>query len=491
MMKWCAGCFGGDDYEAGIAEVEDTQALNTRTTKEKTYHLLVSFRPEDVDKLTPEALKDIEQRFATALGLADHQRHCGVHVNTEHMHLHVAYNLIHPERLVRVEPYRDYFKRDKLCRELEKEYGLTIDNGREKAPVREAHLSSSAATLEAHSGEQSFEGYAQNQGAVIVATLKEARSWEDVHLAFAEQGLKLAPRGAGLVVANRHGKQHCKASTVSRDLSLKKLEARFGAFAPASGELPESKCRYGKKPIHKEPNRSRLWEGFQELRAEQEADRAASLKKWQEYRAKINRQGIGQRMRTTLLRVARQRELEERHAIQMRYPANWIDYLQGMADRGNEEAVDVLRSRGEAMHSSPVERQKQQERAALLAEKSQILADTSTNYRQKKQLVSRALMRSIAPDCSMAVSKQGTVVFTLEDGSQVHDTGRNITYTGTARTVALAYMSAAWGVKRMERDREGKAVFVLGSGQRFKEDGACFVRPAPAPERQRARGWER
>ena len=94
-MSWCAGCWAGDDYELAIQEVADTQALNTRTTQEKTYHLIVSFRPEDETRLTPEAFKAIEERFAQALGLSEHQRHCGVHVNTENMHMHVAYNLIH------------------------------------------------------------------------------------------------------------------------------------------------------------------------------------------------------------------------------------------------------------------------------------------------------------------------------------------------------------------------------------------------------------
>lgn len=136
LVSWCAGCWAGDDYALAMQEVADTQALNTRSQGIKTYHLVVSFRTEDATVLTPEKFKVIEERFAQALGLADHQRHCGVHVNTENMHMHVAYNLIHPEKLTRVEPWRDYIKRDKLCPELEQEYGLVIDNGREKATAR-------------------------------------------------------------------------------------------------------------------------------------------------------------------------------------------------------------------------------------------------------------------------------------------------------------------------------------------------------------------
>ena len=94
LMHWCAGCLGDDDYRDGIAEAMDVQAMNTRTKQSKTYHLVISFRPEDEAKLTPEVFKAIEERFAAALGYTEHQRHCGVHKNTANLHMHIAYNMI-------------------------------------------------------------------------------------------------------------------------------------------------------------------------------------------------------------------------------------------------------------------------------------------------------------------------------------------------------------------------------------------------------------
>lgn len=98
LMHWCAGCLGDDDYQHGISEAVDVQAMNTRSRQSKTYHLVISFRPEDEAKLTPEVFKAIEERFAAALGYTEHQRHCGVHKNTANLHMHMAYNMIHPER---------------------------------------------------------------------------------------------------------------------------------------------------------------------------------------------------------------------------------------------------------------------------------------------------------------------------------------------------------------------------------------------------------
>ena len=124
LMSWCAGCWSEDNYQLGIHEVETVQARPTRSRKEKTYHLVISFRPEDEAKLSPEIFREMELEFARALGFEEHQRHAGVHKNTANIHLHIAFNEIHPERLTRHEPFRDYAARDRLCRQLEKRYGL-------------------------------------------------------------------------------------------------------------------------------------------------------------------------------------------------------------------------------------------------------------------------------------------------------------------------------------------------------------------------------
>ena len=92
LSSWCAGCLGDDDYAAGMEEAVKTQERNPRGGA-KTYHMVVSFRPEDEAKLTPEVCKDIEARFAAALGYSEHQRHCGVHKNTANLHMHIAYNM--------------------------------------------------------------------------------------------------------------------------------------------------------------------------------------------------------------------------------------------------------------------------------------------------------------------------------------------------------------------------------------------------------------
>lgn len=493
LMSWCAGCWAGDDYELAIQEVMDTQALNTRTTQEKTYHLIVSFRPEDETKLTPEVFKAIEERFAQALGLSGHQRHCGVHVNTENMHMHVAYNLIHPERLTRVEPWRDYIKRDTLCRELEKEYDLIMDNGREQAMER--GLGGKAATVEAHTGRQSFEGYARDQGEVILAMLKNARTWEEAHGIFARHGLELKPRGAGLVVKNRHGRHVAKASAAHRDLSLKKLEARFGTFQPPREKLPDSERRYGADPLQKAPNRNQLWQQFQEQRQTQKAALEDIRQKWEMQRRELQGRPIARRTRANLMKMVRQYEAEEIHAARMEQGAgNWLDFLRQKAALGDETALAVLRSRKEEISpEAPQNSQEYMQAAAYMASKTAILEKVSLSAKTKNRLISVALMESLASGTTARISKHGSVIYTLANGQKICDTGRSISFSPEARETALAYMAAKWNVKQRSQDRaSGDIVYTLANGQKIYEqrERNVFERPA-AVHRQRRLERER
>lgn len=488
LMSWCAGCWAGDDYELGIQEVADTQALNTRTTQEKTYHMIISFRPEDEARLTPEAFKAIEDRFAAALGLSEHQRHCGVHVNTDNIHMHVAYNLIHPEKLTRVEPWRDYIKRDRLCRELEQEYGLVIDNGR--GQTQEQGLGERAATVEAHTGRQSFEGFAQEQSDGILAALEAAHSWEDVHQAFARHGLELKPRGAGLVVKNRHGHQMTKASAVHRDLSLKKLEDRFGAFRPPQDKVPESERHYGAAPLQKAPNRNRLWEEFQEQRLIQKTAVDEIRRKWERQRADLQRRPIARRTRANLMKMSRQYEAEEVHTARMAQgTGNWLDFLRRKAAQGDETALAVLRSRKEEISPDAL-LGRMENRAAYLARKTDILENAELSGRTKSRLIGIALMESLVPGSTAEITKHGSIVFTLPDGGKICDTGKNISFSAEARETALDYMTAKWGVQRkrgsLDRDT-GDIVYTLASGQKIYERKGqnIFERPAVVHRQRR------
>ena len=509
LASWCAGCAADDDYELSIIEAQAAQALNTRSRKEKTYHLLISFRPKDEARLTPEAFKAIEERFAAALGFSEHQRHCGIHKNTNNIHMHVAYNMVHPERYVRHEPFRDYAARDKLCRELEREYGLTVDNGREQR--RENALSQKAATIEAQTGQESFESYAKRHKENILAALETAAHWQDLHEAMKAHGLGIKPHGNGLVVTDLHGKHTAKASAIDRALSAKRLQERFGEFRPYRSLRPiQGLSRYQAAPLHRSPERGELFTKYkvgietrknklEAIKEREDKAIAAIRQQWEAKRREIENMGIHKRNRRNLLAVARKHEKEaiakaklallpEREAVREEIPYTaWQDFLKLEAGNGNEVALAVLRSRKDAVEpeiapepSAPPKKdwsRHGQDYAAKTAiraeyaEKERELQECSDLSGQgKKQLLAFLRMEQIAAEASAEgadlgnikrrIDGKGVVIFTLESGGTIRDTGKEIFYSchdSKAEHAAMLYAAKKWG-KRIVAEK-GRIMF--------------------------------
>lgn len=281
LESWHRGC-DADDYHLAIREVAAVQALNTRSRKEKTYHLIVSFRPEDEPLLTPEVFREIEDEFARALGFSAHQRHCGVHKNTNNIHMHVAYNMIHPVKLTRHEPYRDYRKRDEAARKLEKRFGLVIDNGRqpEESPKR---TNDKAAQYEAHTGHQSFAGYVMEHKEAL-AEILEYSDWPEFHSSLVKFGLGLKLRGNGCVIHDLHSPHTVKASSLGRDFAKKALEQKLGPFHECSELFPDSSIRYEGKPLQPHQAALDLFKEFrQAMNAPRRPDVSKATRSWNTY----------------------------------------------------------------------------------------------------------------------------------------------------------------------------------------------------------------
>ncbi|NQY82349.1 MAG: relaxase/mobilization nuclease domain-containing protein [Alphaproteobacteria bacterium] len=189
---WMVNCNAGEEraeLNVAIAEIEAIQEGNTRAHI-KTYHLIVSF--QQGESLPQEQLAEIERKYAKSLGFDHHQRVVGAHQNTDNFHLHVAYNMIHPETLKIHHPYNDYLKLSQTCRAVEQQYGLQGDHGmetwkewrdkRDCTPER-------AKDMEAHRWEQSFHRFVKEVKQPILDGIQQAGSWSELHQVFADQDL--------------------------------------------------------------------------------------------------------------------------------------------------------------------------------------------------------------------------------------------------------------------------------------------------------------
>lgn len=262
---WSTNCQAPDDFDLAIKEVTATQALNTRSKIDKSYHLVVSLAPGE--DLTTEQWKEVETAFCNAIGLSGHQRICAIHADTGHVHLHIAISKIHPEKLTAIEPYYDKFKLQDSCRLLEQTYGLKpgIGDGVYIPPQ------------EAHQGIEAFSSYVREHIAPSLLKLisEPGKKWQDAQNLCGQFGVEIRERAAGLVFAHREEKIFVKASAIDRGFSKAKLESAFGEFESSTfGAKPE--LIYKPVPIGRSRAVARLYEEYTSLRE----------KEWSEYQKK-------------------------------------------------------------------------------------------------------------------------------------------------------------------------------------------------------------
>jgi hypothetical protein len=398
-----------DNWKVAITEVLNTQAQNTRAISDKSYHLIVSFRPgEQLDDAT---LKAIEARICDGLGYGEHQRVSVVHHDTDNLHFHIAINKIHPTRYTLHDPYNDYKIRDQICQKLEQEFELEVDN-------HQAHMTageSRAADMERHAGVQSLLGWIKRE---CGDQIKSAQSWSALHAVLRGNGLELQERGNGLVITDGAG-NGVKASSVARELSKGKLEQRFGTFeglhalaspvavsqavqvrrtqSPPVGKLgskppPRSKNRlhnlsqlealkidngqrYEAQPMRSRMNTVELYARYKNEQQSGGATRTAEWAKALDRKARllastkryaqlkraaiktVKGAGPGKKVMYSAttkalkdeIKKINKQHLEERHAIYDKYQRlAWADWLRAKATEGDQDALSALRARDAA-----------------------------------------------------------------------------------------------------------------------------------------------
>lgn len=367
-----------DHHEAAALEILNTQARNTRARSDKTYHLILSFRAGET--VPADILRTLEARVCEGLGFGEHQRVSVTHYDTDHVHLHVAINKIHPVRHTMHDPFNAYHTIGRICATLEQEFRLEQDNHQPKKTVSETR----ATDMERHAGTESFIGWVQREA---LTELREARSWEDFTQVLHQHGLSLEARGQGFVLTDGEG-TFVKASSVARDLSKVSLERRLGpreaSHRPRMAQQPirdESSRpsrvtpltpRYEPRPLRSRMDTRALYARYQQDRvtrtkARSHAFQQANTKKTQQMSAakrawRLQRGTIAltkstRLKKTALYLLASQRYRSDIHEIRSQYGRErvaliarfrhftWVDWLRQQAMAGDQEALRALRAR--------------------------------------------------------------------------------------------------------------------------------------------------
>ena len=376
---YMTGNLGGlhrrEDAELAVEVMELLQEGNVRAKKDRTYHLVISFHPED-RRLTPAELENVVRRAVKAAGLEEHQYIAVRHSEQEHEHLHVAVNQIHPETLKIHHPYKAIHAYQALASVLEEELGLRrVD--RAKSPA----LSYRARNFEAHHGLESFSRWARRS--IGDATeLDRLPSWEALHEELSRFGVRLVRRGNGLAIVDAtRPNLACKASALGRAWSKQRLCERYGQFVPgrtAAEVGRDQESRYAERPLGRARDDG-LWREYRDAldaaRARRQGLRDALSSKIDVARAAHRRRfklrhhaiaampvsGADKRKLYKLLAFER-KAAERKLGVKIKgwrsmsvkgHPGSWKEFLGARAARGDQRALRRLtrQLRGPAIKS--------------------------------------------------------------------------------------------------------------------------------------------
>jgi hypothetical protein len=374
------GVSGIVDLELACGLVDAVQAQNTRAGSKRTYHLVVSLDPND-RRLERKELQQVVEKLVDTLGISEHQYIAVRHDDTDHEHIHVAINKIHPETFRIHSPAWDHQKLFTGARALKRELGLTPlrsrTRDRENVPQR-------AADCEAHHGIDSFARWAREKLRPASRTT-ELRSWDDVHDVCSRFGVVIRAHGNGLVFEDVERGVRVKASFVARELSKARLCERLGAFQSAS-ERPREAAqraphRYSPRPARAPQS---LWTEYeqtlQEARTRRERDWARYRDTAAAERRRLKSKYRQQRHLLAALPVSGpdrkhlRRQLAFRQAIEIRalkqkhatqrwgiqktpHPGTWHHFVATRAAERDARAIRLLKSRQRERHRSSEERE--------------------------------------------------------------------------------------------------------------------------------------
>lgn len=353
------------DLSWAIEEIKAVQLQNTRALGDKNYHLLISFPEGEVPNQT--ILQNIEASVCEALGYAAHQRISAVHHDTDNIHIHVAINKIHPKSFTLHEPYLAYKTLAKVATELERKHGLKRTNHERKKTISQ----NKASDFEHHSGIESFLNWIKK---TCKKELMEASTWKEFNETLKKYALFLEHRGNGFVIRNKEGLA-VKASSIAREFSKESLKKRFGPFDTnaSSEKMDETAPNYEKRPKMSSADANKLYETYQSAQMDSKEKRAKLMQKALDSKgikiqqlkdkARMKRMVI-KNLKTTALNkkifyslvakklqkdiqsVIRQYSKTKKEIMKQTQKKVWKDWLRSESEKGNEDALQVLRKYG-------------------------------------------------------------------------------------------------------------------------------------------------
>ncbi|MGO9444775.1 MAG: TraI/MobA(P) family conjugative relaxase, partial [Thiobacillaceae bacterium] len=264
-----------EDLHNVWAAMNATAVRSRRFKGNPVYHLAINWMEgEHPDR---KQVEHVVGHVMNALGMGECEALWAMHRDTGNDHVHLIMNRVHPERAIVMGPPRfDYLVIDRAMRELELAQGwrhapgpyvvqyheggtpeiVRLSRAERRArglmkdsqsifqhptgPDVEADDYSKSAISQrafraAHNqGAPSFQEWVAGEPAQALARVLEATNanWASIHKVMAEYGLRLLPKGSGMVITTMLGDRvlAAKASQLGRWASKAALEKRLGPY---------------------------------------------------------------------------------------------------------------------------------------------------------------------------------------------------------------------------------------------------------------------
>ena len=190
----------------------DQTELNPRVGK-VVGHISLSFSVQDSSKLSNEFMIQTAHEYMEKMGIKDTQYIIGRHFDKEHPHVHIAFNRIDNNGKT-ISDCNDWFKSEKICKELTTKYGLYFASGKEK--VKEHRLKEPDKTK--------YEIYQ-----ALKAETARCRNWKDllIHLKKQDIDVRFKYKGNSQevqgIIFEKNG-YHFNGSKVDRSFSYSKID---------------------------------------------------------------------------------------------------------------------------------------------------------------------------------------------------------------------------------------------------------------------------
>lgn len=236
-VAWIEGrnVISDENLQAAAREMNLIATADPRA-KRPVLHMSISWAPDDDPSRSQ--MTEVSDRVLAKLNLQEHQAMLVAHGDEHYAHVHAIANRVHP--ITRRTRDLGFFYREieETLRKAEREMNFRETPGHyyqlpgQAPPDRRESLSKQAHKATQSRGEVPFQVLVRD---AAEADFDAADSWENLHARLDQHGLRLLPSGRGLVVTDGH--EYAKCSSVARNASLRKLEARFGESWRSAGDI--------------------------------------------------------------------------------------------------------------------------------------------------------------------------------------------------------------------------------------------------------------